>query len=81
MQPELRPAPAGATVAMEPEWQITPKTFKLRVVLDHPTPQQVRDALDTLLKTGAPDHAVISFNPWNTPNDRYYVVATWTEEP
>ena len=66
--------------ATDVDWQVTPKTFKCRVVLDHPTAAEVVDALVQLNKAGAPLDAVISFNPWNTPSDRYYVVATWTEE-
>ncbi len=66
--------------ALEVEWNNTPKTFKCRVVLDHPTAEQVRAAMAALSGAGAPAHAVISFNPWNMPPDRYYVVATWTED-
>lgn len=64
---------------MEVDWNITPKTYKCRVVVDHPTAQEVREAIDALVNAGAPSNAVISFNPWNNPNDRYYIVATWTE--
>ena len=64
---------------LEVDWQISPKTFKCRVVLDHPTAPEVLGALATLAEAGAPADAVISFNPWNQPSDRYYIVATWTE--
>jgi hypothetical protein len=64
---------------MEVDWQITPKTNKCRVVVDHPLATEVVEALEALTAAGAPAHAVISFNPWNSPPDRYYIVATWTE--
>ena len=63
---------------MDVEDLVTPRTYKARVVIQAPTAVQVREALDAL-ETRAPAHAVISFNPWTTPNDRYYVVATWME--
>jgi len=67
-------------MVQEPERQVIPRTIKVRVTLDHPTPQEVHGAIDALVQAGAPQEAVISFNPWNMPNDRYYVVATWEEQ-
>lgn len=63
----------------EIERQETPRTIKARMVIEHPTPQEVKQAMDHLIESGVPSQAVISFNPWNTPPDRYYVVATWSE--
>ena len=65
---------------MEVDFQTTPKTYKARTVIDHPTADEVRMALILLKNNGAPPDAVISFNPWNQPSDRYYIVATWTED-
>ena len=64
---------------MEVETLVTPRPYKKRAVIQAPTADQVREALIALSEAGAPDSAVISFNPWNTPADRYYMVATWTE--
>ena len=48
---------------MEVETLVTPRTYKKRAVIQAPTADQVREALIALSEAGAPDSAVISFNP------------------
>ena len=66
-------------LSFEVDEQVTPRTIKKRVTIEHPTADDVRAALVALSDAGVPDYAVISFNPWNQPSDRYYLVATWIE--